>query len=144
MSRKKCQIYPPVCLMEKSFYVNITQFYFKLYMIFIFILCLWVFCLHIYLCNTFISGSHRSHKMALDSLVLQLQMVIWCFMGARNQLRSWGRKGHSFNYWNLSPALTIPYYLRIWECLDFGTYQVLESIYCGYQEILLLLSVTEY
>ena len=35
-----------------------------------------VFCLRVYLCNTCVSGAHRSQKRALDPLDLELQMVV--------------------------------------------------------------------
>ena len=45
----------------------------------------WVLCLHvcIYMCICLVT--HRGQKRALEPLELELQMVVSCYVGARNQ-----------------------------------------------------------
>jgi hypothetical protein len=49
-----------------------------------FIVCVGMFWLHACLCITWTPGTYRGQKRALDSLELELQMVVSCLVGARN------------------------------------------------------------
>ena len=44
------------------------------------VLCVWVFCLHVCLCNTCMLGTYRSQKKMSDPLHLELQMVVSHYM----------------------------------------------------------------
>lgn len=46
-------------------------------------LCVWVFCVHVWLCIPFMPSAHRDQK-ALAPLELELQIVISCCVGAGN------------------------------------------------------------
>lgn len=50
----------------------------------LFILCVWVLHLHIYLCNMSGPGAYEGQKKALDSLGLEIQMVVSHHAGAGN------------------------------------------------------------
>lgn len=47
-----------------------------------FILCVWVFGLHVCVCTTCAPGSFGGHKGTLGPLKLELQMVVSCHAGA--------------------------------------------------------------
>lgn len=48
-------------------------------------LCVWVFCLHVYLCTMCVCGASGEHKSKLDSPELELQMTVSCRVGAGSQ-----------------------------------------------------------
>lgn len=62
-----------------------------------FILCPWLFCLLVYLCT------HRGKKKRLDSLELELQIVVSNGVGAGNQTMVWGRTARALNFGATSP-----------------------------------------
>lgn len=45
----------------------------------------WVFCMHTYLCILYMPSECRSQKKVLNSLELELQMVVNQLVGAGNQ-----------------------------------------------------------
>ena len=49
-------------------------------------LCVWVFCLSVCLCVTFIPGSKGGQQRVTEVLELELQMVVTCHVDAENQL----------------------------------------------------------
>jgi hypothetical protein len=50
------------------------------------ILCVWLFCLHVYLCTMYVPGAQGGQKRALDSLELKLQTVVSHSVGAGTQI----------------------------------------------------------
>ena len=56
---------------------------FNIYKFIHFVLC--VFCLHVCICTTFLLGAHGGQKRVLDSLEIELWVVINHCVGAGNQ-----------------------------------------------------------
>lgn len=54
------------------------------YVLLVLILCVRVFCLHVCMCTTCMSGALRSLKSELDSLKVELGMVVSHPVGAEN------------------------------------------------------------
>ena len=66
-------------LWEKGSGVNEALYHFQK----LFILCVWVFCLRVYLYTTCVSGAPRGKKRVLDPLGLELQTVVSHHVGTR-------------------------------------------------------------
>jgi hypothetical protein len=49
-----------------------------------YILCVSVFCLHVSLCNIYVTCAHRVHKKASDPLEMGLQITVSCYVGVYN------------------------------------------------------------
>ena len=49
---------------------------------FYFILCVWIFCLHVCLCIMCVPGACRGQKRASDPVELELQIVVRCHVDA--------------------------------------------------------------
>lgn len=54
--------------------------------IYLFLFYVWVFCLHICLCTTNAHSALSGRKRLLDLLELELQRVVICYVGPRNQI----------------------------------------------------------
>lgn len=52
---------------------------------YIFILCVWAFCLHVCLYIMCVPGATRGQKRVSDPQELKLQMLLSCYVSARNQ-----------------------------------------------------------
>jgi hypothetical protein len=63
----------------------------------LFVLCVWVFCLHVCLCPTCMAGVCEGQKRALDPLKLELQMLVNHYVGAGNQTTSSARAASAVN-----------------------------------------------
>lgn len=50
------------------------HFYF-VFLIIVFYLYVWLFCLHVYLCTVYVTGALRGHKRVLEALQLVLRVV---------------------------------------------------------------------
>lgn len=48
------------------------------------ILFVWVFCLHVYLCNVCVPCAYRSQKRMSDLLELELQAFVSCHVGVKS------------------------------------------------------------
>lgn len=82
----------------------------KIYFLFYFILCVWVFCLHAWLCSTCVSGIRRGQKQALGPLELESWMLISYHVGADNQALVLWKAARALTI--ISPALCFQYF---WE-----------------------------
>lgn len=51
---------------------------------YLFLLCLWVFCLHVWMCTTYVSGAHGGQKGEPEPLEQELQKFISHHVGAGN------------------------------------------------------------
>lgn len=66
---------------------------------------------YVYTCTIYMPGSHRGQKMALESLVMELQMFLSNHVGAGRKTRSFART-IALNCWTTAPGfLTLTYIL---------------------------------
>lgn len=63
-----------------------------------FSVCMSVLHACMYVCTMFMLGTHESQKKALDSLGLELQLVVSYYVSAGNEPRSFRRVTSAFSY----------------------------------------------
>lgn len=93
---------------SKNRFWNFRENFIFLFRFIYFILCVFVFCLHVCICTIYMPGSHGVQKRVSDPLELELWMVmstLW-MVGIEHGFSA--RATHVFNHWaSLQPQDTV-------------------------------------